>query len=362
MTWQCVRRFSGETELAWLNQLLMLSRIPHRFVEQGGGIQLWMEGGWPTDAVLKLLDNLQGEACVLLPTDNSVLPFTLRGLDGEGKPIAPSETIQKAVAQFSEVMRTQSQAEADGPETSSSAESLAFEGEAPAVSEQAASEAPTQLQEKRSNVGGFFLPGLHPFSWQAIQRVPLTLLLIILGVMGALGVHFGMDVTIDIFASVQYSHAIHVPHIWQYLTPVFLHFSVFHVVFNSVLLWEFGKRIELVFGATWFFGLFLLFALASNGAQLSVIEPGVPFGGLSGVVYGCFGFLFVLGKLQKHPAFQLLPGIVWMMFISLFLGVFGIIDWFIAGSVANAAHVGGLVMGLLAGWAVVCYQRLVLKN
>jgi GlpG protein len=137
---------------------------------------------------------------------------------------------------------------------------------------------------------------------------------------------------------------------WRLITPIFMHFSVVHLAFNAAVLIELGRRIERG-GST--FGLLLLVGFTgviSNIAQSVVTGPDAPFGGLSGVGYGLLGFLLALGR--RRPAdlrWQLPAGVAMGLLFFLVLFSTGITDAF-GMPVANAAHWGGLVAGLVAGF------------
>ena len=40
--------------------------------------------------------------------------------------------------------------------------------------------------------------------------------------------------------------------IWRLVTPIFLHFSIFHLIFNSLFLWVLGQKIEYSIGSLYF--------------------------------------------------------------------------------------------------------------
>ena len=135
---------------------------------------------------------------------------------------------------------------------------------------------------------------------------------------------------------------------WRLVTPVFIHFGWLHIVFNSLWCWELGRRIEGVLGSMNLFGLFLVTAILSNSIQHWVTGP-VLFGGLSGVVYGFLGFAWVAGRLNGRwlglaPPTPIMLFMVGWLVICL-LGVFDVLGF----SVANGAHVGGLVTGAVIG-------------
>ena len=135
---------------------------------------------------------------------------------------------------------------------------------------------------------------------------------------------------------------------WRLLTPALLHFGALHIVFNALWIWEFGRRIEALVGH----GNFLLIVLATTvGANVGqyLWRPDSLFGGLSGVVYGLLGYLWIRHRLAPHPLSELTPGILPLMLVWLLLCLMGVVDWFIRGGVANGAHVTGLAIGIAFG-------------
>ncbi len=135
---------------------------------------------------------------------------------------------------------------------------------------------------------------------------------------------------------------------WRVLTPTFLHFGLFHLVFNALWLWEFGRRLELVDGSRRFLTLFVILAVGANVGQYLWSGPSL-FGGLSGVIYGLLGCIWIRQQRVPHPALALPRGIIVLMLVWLLLCLVGIVDFFIPGSIANGAHVAGLVVGLVWG-------------
>lgn len=136
--------------------------------------------------------------------------------------------------------------------------------------------------------------------------------------------------------------------LWRLVTPIFIHFGPLHIIFNMLWLRDLGSMIE---GrqSTWTLaGLVLAFAVGSNLAQYWFAGP--MFGGMSGVVYGLLGYIWLRGKFDPGSGLYLHPSTVTMMII-----------WFLAcftpiiPHVANGAHAAGLVMGL--GWGYLSSQR-----
>ncbi|MEH6529061.1 MAG: rhomboid family intramembrane serine protease [Porticoccus sp.] len=138
---------------------------------------------------------------------------------------------------------------------------------------------------------------------------------------------------------------------WRLVTPIFLHFGVFHIAFNGLWLWELGRRIEPLTGSLQMTVSVLLMAIASNLGQYLWSGPSL-FGGMSGVVYGLLGYIWIRHKIAPRPILAIPKGLLGLMLFWLFLCMSGFIDLFMTGSIANAAHAIGLVTGmLLGGWA-----------
>lgn len=135
---------------------------------------------------------------------------------------------------------------------------------------------------------------------------------------------------------------------WRLLTPAFLHFGIFHIVFNALWIWEFGRRMEALVGHGNFLLIFLATAIGANVGQY-LWHPDSLFGGLSGAVYGLLGYIWIRHRLAPHPLLRLTPGIVPLMLAWLALCLVGVVDWFIQGGVANGAHVTGLLIGAAFG-------------
>jgi len=188
---------------------------------------------------------------------------------------------------------------------------------------------------------------------QAAQ-VPVVICLIILSGLGALLIESNLAKSwIHYFTFQDFSGNTYIPlseslargEIWRLLTPAFLHFGIFHVLFNSLWMWDLGRRLEFFLGRWHFLLFFVITAVASNVAQY-FWSGSSNFGGMSGVVYALVGFIAVRQRLAPHPLVAVAPALIGFMLIWLVLCMTGAVDYFISGSVANAAHVGGLVAGV----------------
>jgi GlpG protein len=130
---------------------------------------------------------------------------------------------------------------------------------------------------------------------------------------------------------------------WRLFTPIFLHFTLWHLLFNLMWLQDLGTLLESKIGTWRFAAVVALIALSSNLAQYGMGGGG--FGGMSGVVYGLFGYLWMRGKRDYHFGLLISPMTSGLLMVFLALGIFGLL-----GPTANAAHFSGLLTGGALGW------------
>ena len=133
---------------------------------------------------------------------------------------------------------------------------------------------------------------------------------------------------------------------WRLLTPMLLHFSFTHLAFNCLWIYILGLRIEEIDGKIIFLSLVIFSSILSNIAQYFFSESAF-FGGLSGVVYGLIGFCMIREFEASKNIYEMPPALYLFMIIWLFLGFSGVLDLFGFGSVANFAHLGGLISGII---------------
>jgi GlpG protein len=135
---------------------------------------------------------------------------------------------------------------------------------------------------------------------------------------------------------------------WRLLTPMFLHFGVLHIVFNLLWFWEIGRRVEVVNSGLLLLTLVLVSSLGSNLLQYYMTGPGF-FGGMSGVVFGLLGYGLVWSRLVPSRDIGLPNAIYVFMLGFLVIGFSGVFDLLGLGSLANWAHLGGLIAGASVG-------------
>ena len=133
---------------------------------------------------------------------------------------------------------------------------------------------------------------------------------------------------------------------WRLLSPIFMHFSLAHLAFNCLWIYVLGEKIEMVDGKKAFILIVIISSISSNLLQYYSQGPHL-FGGLSGVIYGMLGFCMIIEMESKNDRYGLPPALYLFMIIWLLLGFMGILDLFGFGKVANFAHLGGLVSGVM---------------
>jgi membrane associated rhomboid family serine protease len=128
---------------------------------------------------------------------------------------------------------------------------------------------------------------------------------------------------------------------WRIFTAAFLHANLLHIGFNMIALLQVGNVVELIYGKLRFS---LLYAIAIVGSGLAVITFNytVPTLGASGAIFGLFGALVAVGLRQGQRGRSLIGQVLPVIVLNL-------VFTFSVPGISAAAHVGGLITGLLAG-------------
>jgi rhomboid protease GluP len=133
---------------------------------------------------------------------------------------------------------------------------------------------------------------------------------------------------------------------WRLVTSVFVHIGIIHIALNMWCLWSLGQMAEPMYGRGTFAVIYLACGVAGSLASALVHPQGLS-AGASGAIFGIAGALIASFKLGEfampRAAVQAsLKSVVTFAGYNLLFGM-------VSGRVDNAAHVGGLVMGLLLG-------------
>lgn len=184
--------------------------------------------------------------------------------------------------------------------------------------------------------------------------LPMTMALIVISVVITFVTRFGqaedimqyMSITKMKFGDRGYTFFEGLPEIkngqvWRLFTPMFVHLDALHLLFNMLWLFSLGRMIEHKQGMLRLALIVIGIGGLSNFGQY--LTHGPNFGGMSGVVYGFLGYIWLRGKFDPSSGLYLDRRIVTMMTIW-FLVCFAL------PGIANTAHAVGLGLGLAWGF------------
>jgi GlpG protein len=136
--------------------------------------------------------------------------------------------------------------------------------------------------------------------------------------------------------------------LWRIVTSALPHVNALHLIFNLYWIWAFGTLIEETWGHLRTVLLFVVLALAANGAQYAFLGPAE---GLSGVGYGLFGILWVLTRRGDRRFVNEVDNRTAGLFVAwfFFCVIATELNWM---QIGNIAHGVGAITGGLIGWAI----------
>lgn len=145
--------------------------------------------------------------------------------------------------------------------------------------------------------------------------------------------------------------------VWRLFTPCLMHTDFLHILFNMIWLIILGKQLEERLEAKRYMLLILITGIVSNTFQY--LMGGSNFIGISGVICGMVGFIFVRQKIAPWEAYPLERST--SMFFIYFISTLFIIQFVsfylevkhntsISPGIANTAHITGAATGALLGF------------
>lgn len=194
-------------------------------------------------------------------------------------------------------------------------------------------------------------------SWHSLPKVTVSLILFALWVAWSsrLGAYFtGLQPYFISWYVDSGLLEIRAGQVWRLITPIFIHFGIMHLIFNLMMIWQLGELLERYLGATRFGAMVLLLAICSNLAQFFTSGP--VFGGLSGVVYGLFGYFWMASRFNPRFAYRINPSAVKMLLVWFVLCWFNFFGFLGDIQIANMAHSVGLLLGIFLGLVVAWMQ------
>ena len=157
---------------------------------------------------------------------------------------------------------------------------------------------------------------------------------------------------------------------WRFITPMFVHIDVLHLLMNMFSLLILGPFVEKLYGSAKFVVFWVVTGIAGVVGSYLALRPAlsrgmlgsfifksadVPSAGASGALFGLVGVLFVFGikyRRELPEGFKRVfgTGMLPIIFINLFIGFVG------RSFIGNAAHLAGLFAGAALA-LVVDYRR-----
>jgi membrane associated rhomboid family serine protease len=133
---------------------------------------------------------------------------------------------------------------------------------------------------------------------------------------------------------------------YRLVTCAFLHGGVLHIFFNMLMLWWFGRQLEVLLGRGRFLAVYFISILAGSAGAL-LLSPDVPTIGASGAVFGILG----AGLVLERSRINVFGG------SALIIVILNLALSFTLSSVSIGGHVGGLVGGALCVFAFSSFGR-----
>lgn len=132
---------------------------------------------------------------------------------------------------------------------------------------------------------------------------------------------------------------------YRLFTSMFLHIGILHLLCNMYSLYIIGKEVENVFGKVKYLIIYLLSGIAGSILSLAFNHNTI-CAGASGAIFGLLGALLYFGYYYRtYLGATLTRSIIPVIVLNLIIG-------FTSSGIDNAAHIGGLVGGILIAMAV----------
>ena len=132
--------------------------------------------------------------------------------------------------------------------------------------------------------------------------------------------------------------------IWRFITAIFLHGGLAHLLYNIFALALFGSMLERLIGSKRFLIVFFITGILANIVSVNFYDSSL---GASGAIFGVIGALIVIRPLMFIFAF----GFPMPLFIAGIIWAAGaLIGLFVPSNVANLAHLSGMFFGLILGF------------
>lgn len=141
-------------------------------------------------------------------------------------------------------------------------------------------------------------------------------------------------------------------YVWQFVTYMFMHADMFHILFNMLILWMIGSELEGQWGTKFFLKYYFICGISAGLFYLLIqaffhgqAVNSIPMMGSSGAIYGllvAYGIIYS----ERTMLFMMIFPMKAKHFVMVLAGIEFISTVFYSRSgVANAAHLGGMIVG-----------------
>jgi rhomboid protease GluP len=132
---------------------------------------------------------------------------------------------------------------------------------------------------------------------------------------------------------------------WQLFTSMFIHANITHLFGNMLFLLIFGFRAEELFSGWEYLLIYFLSGLVGNMLTL-LLGPDMVSVGASGAIFGVFGAATIYSR--RAIGQSIISALLYSFFLLMISS---------GPDVNYAAHVGGLVIGLVIGYALALRRK-----
>jgi rhomboid protease GluP len=211
------------------------------------------------------------------------------------------------------------------------------------------------VQENNTNSSSDFINIFKTTSGYLVSPILIYINVVIFIIMVMTGVHFLTPEGIEFIKwGANFRPLTLDGQLWRLFTACFLHVGIDHLLFNIFALYFIGWQLEPYLGKIRFLSAYFISGIAGSLCSLWWHEFSICVGA-SGAIFGMYGVFIVLltsNILEKSIKSKMLGSIVIFVLYSLFNGLM------VESGIDNAAHIGGLISGLVIGYAFIPSLRI----
>ena len=149
----------------------------------------------------------------------------------------------------------------------------------------------------------------------------------------------------------KFAYNIYHGEVWRLISAMFLHGDIMHIFCNMYSLYILGRQVEIIFGKVKYLIIYFLSGIAANILSC-IIAPNTLSIGASGAIFGLLGaFAIVIFINRKRVSRGSITNLIFVILLNIYIG-------FAGENIDNAAHIGGLLAGVLVSSLIILlYKR-----